>query len=66
MTNHLCVICKQMICPICRNKITEEEIKNNKVHKLLGDWSHKKCDEETLKKIDKNMKVIKQKNTFQL
>ncbi len=44
-------------CPFCEEEIDEEEIdEEDEVHKLLGEWSHIKCDEDKLEEIDKNIR----------
>ena len=53
-------------CCWCNGEITNQQIKENEAQELMGVWSHIKCDEKQLDKIDKNMKVIKIKNNFEL
>lgn len=52
-------------CTYCKLVITQEELDNGKAHYFIGVYSHKKCDEDALEKIDRRMHVITRKDNFE-
>lgn len=46
-------------CCYCKLIITDDDIRQERAHELLGSWSHKICDEKEFEKIDRNMKIGK-------